>query len=260
MGELTIGQREIAAVLYAGPGCVITGTAALRRQGVRVPLSEIVEVLIPATTRRTSLGFVQIHRTNRMPERPWRMDGMLWAPPARAVADAARGTLGIRDVRAFVADAVQQRKCTVSEIAAELRAGAPQGSSALRAVLAEVADGVRSIAEGDMRKLIKRSGLPEPRYNPRLFAGDLFLAQPDAWWGEAGVAAEVDSREWHLLPEPWHRTQERHALMSAHGILVLHYAPRRILADAKAVVAEIQAALETGRRRPPLPIRAVPAR
>src|SRR5690348_15340745 len=50
--ELTIGQREIAAVLYAGRGCMITGIAALRRQGVRVPIADTIDVLIPATTRR----------------------------------------------------------------------------------------------------------------------------------------------------------------------------------------------------------------
>ena len=178
-GDLTIGQREIAAVLYAGRGCVITGPAALRRQGVRVPMSDTVDVLIPAVTRRLSTSFVQIHRTNRMPERPWRMDGMLWAAPPRAVADAARGGAGLQAVRAFVADAIQQRKCTVTQIASELRAGPSQGSAALRAALEEVADGVASVAEGDLRKLIKNGGLPEPMYNPRLFVGDMFLAQPD---------------------------------------------------------------------------------
>ncbi len=243
-GELTIGQREIAAVLYAGRGCMITGTAALRRQGVRVPLSDIVEVLIPATTRRTSIGFVHVHRTSRMPERPWRMDGMLWAPPARAVADAARGSFGIREVRAFAADAVQRRTCTVAEIATEVRAGAPQGASALRAALEEVTAGIRSVAEGDLRKLIISGRLPEPLYNPRLFASDIFLAQPDAWWGDAGVAVEVDSREWHLLPPDLARTQARQSLMTAHGILVQPFAPSRIRADGTGVLAEIRAALE----------------
>jgi hypothetical protein len=47
--------------------------------------------------------------------------------------------------------------------------------------------------------------------------------------------------------------------MSAHGILVLHFAPRRIRADARAVVAELRAAIEAGQRRPALAIRAVPA-
>jgi hypothetical protein len=260
-GDLAGGQREIAAVLYAGRGCVITGSAALLRMGFRVPLSEPVDVLIPATRRRLSTGFVKVHRTTRMPGSTWNLDGMLWAPPARAVADAARsGVTAQREVRALVADAVQQGKCSVQQLAAELRAGSTQGSGELRAALEEVAAGVRSVAEGDLRKLIRHSGLPEPMYNPRLFVGEAFLAQPDAWWPDAGVACEVDSREWHLSPEGWERTQARHARMSAHGILVLHYAPRRIRSDSAGVVSELRAALAAGRQRPPLPIRAMPVR
>jgi hypothetical protein len=225
-----------------------------------VPLSDAVDLLIPATARRLSVHFVRIHRTTRMPEQPWRLDGVRWAPPARAVADAARGELEFRAVRALVADAVQQGKCTIQQVAAELSAGPSQGSAALRAALAEVADGIASVAEGDLRSLIKRSGLPMPVFNPNLFAGAEFLARPDAWWQDAGVACEVDSRQWHLSPADWERTQARHARMSAHGIIVLHYAPRRIRADPAEVGAEISKTLEVGRRRAPLPIRAVPTR
>jgi very-short-patch-repair endonuclease len=256
---LTAPQRENAAVLYAGSGCVITGFAALRRHGLRVPMLESVDVLIPANTRRLSVGSVQIHRTIRMPERPWELDGINWAPPARALADAVRAQMEFRDARALVADAVQHGRCTVKQLALELAAGPRQGSGALRAALEEVADGVKSVAEGDLRKLINNGRLPVPLYNPRLFVGDAFLAMPDAWWAEAGVAVEVDSREWHLSPADWERTQARHAAMSAHGILVLHYAPRRIRTDGAAVLAEIRAAIEAGRRRPPLAIRAVPS-
>jgi hypothetical protein len=163
-------------------------------------------------------------------------------------------------VRAVVADAVQQGKCTIGQLAAELHAGPAQGSQLLRGALEEVAAGVASIAEGDFRKLIKRGGLPSPMYNPRLYVGEAFLAKPDTWWPDAGVACEVDSREWHLSPAGWERTQARHAMMSAHGILVLHYSPRRIRSEPAAVVEEIGKALEAGRRRGPLPVRAVPSR
>jgi hypothetical protein len=257
--QLTAAQREIAAVLYAGRGCVITGFTALRRQGVRVPFTDTVDILIPATTRRLSMGFVQIHRTARMPERPWELDGIRWAPPYRALADAVRAQMEFRDARALVADAVQHGKCTVRQLAAELAAGPRQGSGALRAALEEVANGVASVAEGDLRKLIKSGGLPEPMYNAKLFVGDAFLARPDVWWAEAGVAVEVDSREWHLSPADWERTQIRHAAMSAHGILVLHFAPRRIRADGATVLAELRATIEAGQRRPPLKIRAEPS-
>ncbi|MGN6793132.1 MAG: hypothetical protein ACTHJW_12180 [Streptosporangiaceae bacterium] len=194
-----------------------------------------------------------------MPKRTWQTDRLRWALTARAVADAVRIKTEVNYVRALVADAVQQGKCTVQQLAAELAAGPKQRSAALRAALEEVADGVASIAEGDLRNLIKKGRLPEPLYNARLYVGDLFLAKPDVWWAEAGLAVEVDSREWHLSPADWERTQARHASMSAHGILVLHYAPRRIRTDGAAVVAEIRAGLEAGRKRPRLPIRAVPA-
>src|SRR6185437_13681614 len=44
-GPLAGGQREIAAALYAGPDCVLTGLAALQHQGVRVPSTDLVDVL-----------------------------------------------------------------------------------------------------------------------------------------------------------------------------------------------------------------------
>jgi hypothetical protein len=259
-GGLTAAQREIAVVLYAGGGCVITGYAALRRQGVRVPDSEVVDVLIADSAKRRSVNFVQFHRTGTMPDEVRTIGGIRYALTARAVADAVWGRSDLRSVTALVADAVQRGACTVPQLAAELRVGPRKGSAALRAALAEVADGIASVAEGDLRRLVKKGGLPEPMYNPLLFIGTQFLAQPDAWWPTAGVAAEVDSREWHLSPDGWERTMARHAKMTAQGILVLHYAPRRIRSEPTAVIEEIRKALAAGRGRGPQQIRAVPAR
>jgi hypothetical protein len=259
-GTLTTGQREAAAVLYAGQGSVITGAASLARMAMRVPIPDVIDVLVPHGQRRVSRDFVRIHRTRRMPGRIWLSDGLSWAPAGRAVADAARLHGDARYVRALVADAVQQRKCTIEQLAAELQAGPKRGSGALRAALEEVADGIASVAEGDLRKLIKSSGLPEPLYNASLFVGDAFLAKPDAWWAGAGVAVEVDSMRWHLTPDGLDRTQARHAVMSSHGILLLHFSPRRIRVDGAAVAATIRATLEEGKRRPPLALRTVPAR
>jgi hypothetical protein len=256
-GPLAAGQREIAAALYAGRDCVITGQAALLRQGVRVPLTEFVDVLIPDAMKVQSTGFVRTHRTTRMPADSWLRDGIKWAPVARAVADAARGPLELRDVKALVADAVQRQCCTVSQLAQELSAGPNRGSAPLRTALEEVADGVASVAEGDLRKLIRYGQLPEPLYNPKLYVGSEFLAQPDVWWRDTGVAGEVDSREWHLSPGRWAQTMARHARMTAQGILVLHFTPKQIRQNGPQVVADLRAALAAGTQRPPLPIRTV---
>jgi hypothetical protein len=73
------------------------------------------------------------------------------------------------------------------------------------------------------------------------------------------VAVEVDSKEWHLSPEDWQLTMSRHARMSAHGIIVLHFTPRQIRLESDQVIAQIQAALAAGRARPRLALRTVKA-
>ncbi|HEX9514914.1 MAG TPA: hypothetical protein VF940_01940 [Streptosporangiaceae bacterium] len=258
-GEATLGQKEVAALLYAGPSSAITGQTAMAAHGVNTLGRTVVDVLIPARYQRRDHGFVHVLRTWRVPKIVYNLGERRYVPPARAVADAARQLRDIRDVRTVVAAAVQCHRVSVAELTAELEQGPTAGSAQFRVALAEVADGIRSSAEADLRKLIKRSGLPDPLYNPRLFVGEEFIAKPDAWWPEAGVAVEVDSRQWHLSPADWERTMARHSRMSALGITVLHYPPRRLHAEPRVIVAEIRAALEVGRRRPPLPIRAVSA-
>jgi hypothetical protein len=259
-GLPTIGQREMAALLYCGPGSAITGSAALERRGIRVPHSEVIDVLVPVARRRRSAGFVRVQRTGRMPGRVWVTDGLRYAPVARSVADAVRELADQRAIRAVVADAIQRGRCPLRELAAELASGPKRGSGGFRVALAEVMDGVRSVVEADLRGLIRSARLPTPLYNPHLFVGDSFLARPDVWWPDAGVACEVDSREWHLSPDDWDRTLSRHARMSAHGIIVLHFTPRRIRTESAAVVADLRRAIDSGRRRPPLQIRTVPVR
>ncbi len=237
----------MAAMLYAGPGSVVTGLAALRGQEIRAPATELVDVLVPATHRGTSRDFAVLHRTSRMPSREMCDLALRYAPPSRAVADAVRD-LEVADARAVVAWTVQRRKCTVAHLAAELAAGPVRGSIRLRMVLAEVADGIRSAAEADFRDLILSSHLPVPMFNPVLRLNGEFLAQPDAWWPAAGVAAEVDSREWHLLPEHWEKTLARGRRMAAAGIGHLHFSPRELRDDPDGLVAQIDGALRRGRR------------
>jgi hypothetical protein len=259
-GPLAAGQREIAAALYAGPNCVLTGPAALRQYGLRVPTTELIDVLVPASAKRQSVSFVRMRRTTRLPDQTFTLDGIRWAEAARAIADTARNEFDLREVRALVAGAVQDGTCTIGQLAQELRAGPSRESGRLRAVLEEVADGVRSAAEGDLRLLIKRSGLPEPMYNPDLYLGSVFLGRPDTWWKDAGVAGEVDSREWHYSPDQWEKTMARHSRMTAHGISVMHFTPKQVRTEPRRVVGEFRSAIEEGRKRPPLEIRAVPRR
>lgn len=94
--------------------------------------------------------------------------------------------------------------------------------------------------------LINRSGLPAPLYNPRLFLNGRFLAMPDAWWEAVGVAAEVDSREYHFDEAAWNETMRRHDRMTAAGIRVLHFSPARIRSEPDWVIETIRKTLASG--------------
>jgi hypothetical protein len=259
-GTATDGQRDMAALLYAGPRSTLSGPAALRLHGVRTPRPGPVDVLVPRATRRQDANFARLHRTARLPGLVCVAGEISYVPAPRAVADAVRGMTDIRDVRAVVADSVQRGICPVARLAEELAAGPVRGSARLRAALAEVADGIRSSAEAGLRSLIKHARLPMPMFNPRLFAGETFIAIPDCWWPDAGVAAEVDSREWHLSPRDRERTLARHARMGSHGIIVLHFTPGQIRTRQHEMATKIRAALAARRDHPVVPIRALPAR
>jgi hypothetical protein len=259
-GTPTADQRDVAAQLYAGSDGLITGTAALRRWGVAAPHSSVIDMLIPAGRQRKSTDFVRVHGTKRMPEQAFTLGPVSLAPIPRAVADSARGLTRLADVRALVAAVVQHGRCSADSLVAELEGGPVQGSALLRIAIADIRDGVRSSPEADLKDLLERAKIPTPMFNPRLYAGEEFIASPDGWWPDLGVAAEVDSREYHLSPEDHERTLARHARMAAHGITVLHFTPRQIRTQPAQVAATIRAALAAARGRPALNIRAVPPR
>jgi hypothetical protein len=196
----------------------VTGLAALRYYGIRGRDTEIVDVLVPADRQRASTGYVRLIRSRRMPDTYRKGRGSRYALPARSVADALCGMDRLGDARTIVASAVQQRKCTLGHLTAELAARHNSGS-----------------------------GLPVPLFNPDLYLNGVFLARPDAWWPHAAVAVEIDSREFHLLPEDWQQTIRRHPRMTASGILVVHFTPDQLRSEPGRVLPDIAGALAAGR-------------
>jgi len=160
-GTPTFEQKEMAALLYAGPESLVTGRAALWHHGIGSGWPpDVVDVLVPAGRQRVDVNFVRLHRTARLPASavpagagpggagpggggpggagsggPLRL-----APAPRAVADAAWQLTSVEDVRAVVGDALSSGRCTLDELTAELNEGPIRGSAALRTVLADLAD------------------------------------------------------------------------------------------------------------------------
>ena len=69
-GVPSFSQKEMAALLYAGPGSLITGPTALMHHSIRSGSAvDVIDVLVPIGRQRVSAGFARLHRTARMPVR-----------------------------------------------------------------------------------------------------------------------------------------------------------------------------------------------
>ncbi|WP_345383381.1 hypothetical protein [Pseudonocardia yuanmonensis] len=258
-GPPTREDLRRAALAYAGPEAVLTGLDALEIAGLRraPDPSGPVHVLVPSDRRRLGAGTVLAERTERVPlpvPGPWRA-----APVVRSALDFSRRCRERDQVRAVLAEVVQTGRATVAELAAELRAGTSRGSALPRAVLQELADGVRSVAEAKARELVARTRLPAPLWNPRILdAAGREIARPDAWFDDVGLAWEIDSVEFHFSAADYERTVERHGRLSAHGILIVHSLPQTLRRRGAEVVEELRRAHAHAALRPRPPVRAVP--
>jgi hypothetical protein len=253
-GRIDEETRFAAALAYVGKGGMLTSATALRLYGIRyVPQDSAVHVLSSSKGQRHGGDWLHLTRTHRPP--PARVvEGWPCAPVERAVSDWARSERRLDNVRAVTASTVQLGRCDLPSLRRELEATARRGSAKLRLALGEVGVGIRSVAEAHARRVILTSPtLPEPLWNPSLYASSGFLASPDGYWPEAGLASEVDSAEWHLGAREANVTSRRRARMEAAGIRVIANPPSRWRDDAMSALRELEAAHRHGLRTGPPP-------
>ncbi|WP_327262666.1 hypothetical protein OG444_15050 [Streptomyces sp. NBC_01232] len=162
----------------------------------------------------------------------------------RAAADFAACSQDPDRIRSTLAHVVQAGWCHPHALHAELRAARLLNRPEVRAAAAELLAGVRSIAEGQARDALNTTDLPTPLWNARLYAPDgTFLASPDAYWPDEGVALEIDSVEYHYTRDAWQATLRRRLRLESHGILVVSATPSMIRDSPAEVLAALRALL-----------------
>ncbi len=148
-------------------------------------------------------------------------------------------------------EAVQRRLVTVEELRHELEAGPRQGSTALRAALAEAEAHAWSVPEAELATLVRRRGtLPEMWANPSLSAGGVRLPTPDGWFDDVGLAVQVHSKRYHAGELDWEQTVSGDGVYAEHGIALVAVTPRQIATQPDAVVARIERAYRHAALRP----------
>jgi hypothetical protein len=268
-GQPTVDQLVHAALLLAGPDAMVTGIEACRRYGLRRgptrrPVPEVkrseVHVLVPKRRQVRSVEYVHVERTLRLPQ-PMLRGGVPLAPLVRSCTDAARRLRSAGDVTELLSEPVQRSMCTISALSEELDAGSRRGTAIPRAVLADVAEGVRSAAERTAKQLWASTNLPEPWWNASVYdARGRFLGVGDCWLDDVAMLWEIESSEWHLGPAAHEYTVRRAAEFTATGVLYVASKPKMVLNDRDGVAATLQATYAQARLRPRPAVRAIRAR
>lgn len=258
---LTMEQRWRAARLFSGEPVLLTGVAGLVQHGVGYlpddPATAPVHVLVPHERRRASAGFALVERTRRYPTEPQQTDQPA-APLARCLFDAARRYPDRRATRAMVLECVQRGLVDVEELTDEIVLGQRRWTAVLREVLKDAGTGIASTPEAEFRDLVVRGGLTEPLWNPRLFTpSGSFIAQPDGYVPELGLATQVDSRQHHSKGQKWDDTLRRIAAMTECGIGVWPLVVSDLRRDPRGVLEGYRSACQARRGLPTPDVRIV---
>jgi hypothetical protein len=257
--EPTRNQLVEAALLYAGPHAVVTGAEACRRLGLRVPDGDPrVHLLVPDERKVKSSDYVIVERTIRLPV-PVVRAGVPLAPLVRAVLDECRRSRAFDPVGALLTDAVQRGRLNPHHLLRELAEGSQRGTAVPREVLRGVVGGARSVAEIDAMAVWTRSGLPPADWNFELRdSAGRYIANPDAWCDQVGMAWEIDSYDFHFGREGYANTLGRNVRYTSAGVLVVQTLPTRLRTDPVAVAEELRATYRAAAARPRPEVHAIP--
>lgn len=250
-GEPTRYQLLQAAIAYLGSGSVITGVDALRIHGVQLPVPRFVHTLVSAQRRWTPPAFVALERTARMPT-PLVQSELPFAPPARAVLDAARRENDPDRLRSLLTVPVQEGLCTLDELITELDQGNQRGSAAVRIQLRALRHTIEDRLRRAARYLARRCPLPPPRWDVTITdSTGRRLGMVDAWWDDVGMgwllnAPSVGSQG----PEE----QRDELALTAKGVVLVRTAPSMLHHHGDVVATELVRAFRQAATRPRPPV------
>jgi very-short-patch-repair endonuclease len=198
-------EREMAALLAAGQGAVLSHTSAARRLGLDVPpRDESVHLTIPAS-RKAKVRAAKVWRSRTLTARDvmtgkrFRLTNL-----ARTMVDLA-SVLDDGWLRAAFDSAVRQDEANViwiSRVLARFGRGR-RGVSRLRSLVEEYrrGDEVPDSALESLAVELARATGREPKLHHKVLDGGRHVAEVDLAWPELGLCAQFDGWKHHRTRE-----------------------------------------------------------
>ncbi len=222
----------MAAVLYAGPGAMLSHATAAWWVGLISSRPYVIDVSTPRRCR--SLAGIRVHG-RRSIERVWH-EGIPVTPFPHTMIDyATRAPLS--KVRRALAQADHDGGLNVAAIEVELRSGR-RGVGRLRRALRDHQPSLartRSGLEITFFELCEADGLPLPELN-----ADVAGWEVDALWRRERVAVELDGPGNHGSRGQVRRDRRKDLDLRAAQFLVLRYSDDQVEHHGPVVIAEVR--------------------
>lgn len=219
-----------AAVLYAGPGAMLSHATAVWWLGLlKYPPKQI----FVSTPRRISDRDNIVVHGRRPIQRIWHR-GLPVTDPSQTIIDfAASGSADL--LRLVLANADYNDVLDVRALSNVARvAGAPALKAALHIHLPELAR-ARSRGERSLVMFCQSQGLPIPEMNVYV---EGWLV--DAHWPGHKLVVEIDGLGGHRTPAQLQVDHQRDLELRAAGYVVLRYTERQLIETPAAVAADIR--------------------
>jgi hypothetical protein len=244
-GDLT------AAILYAGPGAVLSHGTAAWWWGLTDRKPNVIEVSTPRRCasrpglRVYARRSVELDRHKRLP---------ITAVPQTLLDYAASHPLD--DVRYVLAEADYQRILDLDDVRQSTGRGKP-GSTRLRLAVdhhwPELAR-TRSRVERAFLFLCEEGGLPRPLVNEKLYGMTV-----DVYWPQFRLAVELDGGRGHSTERQVARDHSRDLILRRNRITVRRYAEPQVLYDRDMVLQDLLSACRPSIAAPHPPTGYAPA-
>jgi predicted transcriptional regulator of viral defense system len=241
---LTRDAWAMAAVLFAGPGALLSHRSAAALWGMAKTPPSRAEVTVPRERRQCRA--VRFHYGLIAPDEITTHRGIPVTGVARTQFDLAAIQSPARVAAAMAEAEVLRLTDTLSIHDLLERYPGRRGSAAVRAILREIraATGrTRSELELAFLEFLDRVGLSRPEMNVWLRVGNEWI-EADCVWREQRVIAELDSQAVHLTPEAFERDRARDRRLAVHErrpIRVtwrhVHQEPRALESDLRTLLA-----------------------
>lgn len=231
-------RARAACVLM--PAAVVTGRSAAVVWGVDLAgVADDVEVTVPSMSHPCRLPGLRVRRTDLPRAHRWLRAGIPVTTPEATTVRLAGLLAG--DAAVVAVDQMIAAGADLSTVRA--LAGAERGPGSARARRAcALADGLAgSPQETRLRLLMRRSALPMPVAQYRVFLGGRPVARVDFAWPEHKVALEYDGL-WHAQPGQFAKDRRRLNQLTAAGWRVI-FVTAADLRNPEALLARIAAAL-----------------